>query len=82
MKLPAKPTERALYALVAGGALLVIYLVAFVVSNSGTVQVSFVVGSTGVPLILLMALCVVIGGALGAVVARVATRLRHQGPPA
>ncbi len=82
MKLPGKPTEKALYALVAAGALLVIYAVAFVVSNSGSVQVSFVVGSTRVPLILLMVLCVAIGGALGVVLVRVASRLRHSDPAA
>jgi uncharacterized integral membrane protein len=77
VKLPGKPTEKGLYALVAAGALLVIYLVAFVVSNSGDVNVSFVFVSGNVPLILLMVLCVVIGVAIGALITRVAARLRR-----
>lgn len=71
-----RETERGLYTLIAIGALLVIYVVAFVVSNSTRVEVSFVIFSGRAPLILIMLLCVVIGLLLGVVAARLGMRLR------
>ncbi len=75
-----KRSERGLYTLIAVTALLVIYVVAFVVSNSGDVKVSFVLFGGRAPLILVMTLCVAVGLLLGIAVARVGTRLRNRTP--
>ena len=71
-----RPSERGLYALVAVGALLVIYVVAFVVSNSGSVSLSFVLFHGSLPLILLMVICVALGVGLGVALTRIVARVR------
>jgi uncharacterized integral membrane protein len=73
-----RESERGLYTLIAITALLVIYVVAFVVSNSGRVEVSFVLFSGRAPLILVMVLCVGVGLLLGMVAGRLGTRLRES----
>jgi uncharacterized integral membrane protein len=57
--------DRGLYALIAGVALAVIYLVAFVVSNSQSVKVSFVVADGHLSLIWVMLASLLIGVAAG-----------------
>jgi uncharacterized integral membrane protein len=73
-----RESERGLYTLIAVTALLVIYVVAFVVSNSTRVEVSFVIFSGRAPLIVIMLLCVVIGIALGIIAGRVGIHLRDR----
>jgi len=58
--------DRGLYALIAGVALAVIYLVAFVVSNARTVKVSFVVADGHLSLIWVMLVSLLLGFAAGA----------------
>jgi uncharacterized integral membrane protein len=58
--------DRGLYALIAGVALAIIYLVAFVVSNARTVKVSFVVADGHLSLIWVMLVSLLIGVAGGA----------------
>jgi uncharacterized integral membrane protein len=73
-----RESERGLYTLIAVTALLVIYVVAFVVSNSTRVEVSFVIFSGRAPLIVIMLLCVVIGVAIGVIGGRVGIHLRDR----
>jgi uncharacterized integral membrane protein len=73
-----RESERRLYTLIAVTALLVIYVVAFVVSNSTRVEVSFVIFSGRAPLIVIMLLCVVIGVAIGVIAGRVGIHLRER----
>src|SRR5437879_726730 len=63
MRLPrlGRDPERAFYALLAGLALVVIYLVAFVVSNDRSVKVSFVFASGSGSLIWVMLICTLLG---------------------
>ena len=57
--------ERRLYAIVAIAALLLLFLVAFIVKNSRDVRVSFVAFDATAPLIAVMLACTLIGLALG-----------------
>jgi uncharacterized integral membrane protein len=78
-----RKSERGLYTLIAITALLVIYGVAFVVSNSGRVEVSFVIFSGRAPLILVMTVSALVGLAVGLFANRLAARLRAgKEPPA
>jgi uncharacterized integral membrane protein len=67
-------SERGLYAMLAIVALLVIYLVAFVVANTDRVEVSFVMFDARASLIWVMLVCTVIGVGLGIA----ATSLLHR----
>ena len=62
---PRDVSERGLYAMLAVVALLVIYLVAFVVANTDRVEVSFVMFDARASLIWVMLVCTVIGAGLG-----------------
>jgi uncharacterized integral membrane protein len=68
--------ERILYALVAGLALVVIYLVAFVVSNTREVLVSFVFFEATASLIWVMLACTLLGLAAGVAIVQIRTRRR------
>lgn len=65
-----------MYALLAIAALLIIYLVAFVVANSNRVEVSFVVADARASLIWVMLVCTVIGVIIGIVLAKLWGRTR------
>jgi len=73
----SRASERRLYALLAAAALVVIYLVAFIVSNARSVKVSFVVASGHVSLIWVMLGALLVGVILG--VAAVELRRRAGG---
>jgi uncharacterized integral membrane protein len=73
-----RESERRLYTLIAVTALLVIYVVAFVVSNSTHVRVSFVIFSGQAPLIVVMLLCLVIGLAIGIIAGRLGIHIRER----
>jgi uncharacterized integral membrane protein len=79
MKLPrgrdANP-ERLVYGLMALLALIVIYLVAFVLSNTETVPVSFVLFDTNASLIWVMLICTLLGLIAGVAVSRLVTGRR------
>jgi uncharacterized integral membrane protein len=77
VKLPARKSEQGIYLLIAVAALIVIYVVAFIVTNAKRVQVSFVAFDTRAPLIVLMLACVLLGVVLGILAARIAERRRH-----
>lgn len=72
--------ERRLYAIVAGVALLVLFLVAFVVKNSRDVKVSFVIFDATAPLIAVMVGCAVIGVGIGVGAAVLFLHARDGGP--
>ena len=55
-------------------ALVAIWLVAFIVSNSETVRVSFVFGHVSLSLIWVMIICAVLGAVLAFAIPRVASR--------
>lgn len=76
MKLPERKSEQGIYLLIAVAALVVIYVVAFIVTNSKRVDVSFVAFDARAPLIVLMLMCVLLGVLLGLVGARIAARRR------
>jgi uncharacterized integral membrane protein len=78
VKLPERKSEQGIYLLIAVAALVVIYVVAFIVSNARRVEVSFVAFDAKAPLIVLMLACVLLGLAIGLLVARIARR-REQG---
>ena len=65
-----------MYALLAVAALLIIYLVAFVVANSNRVEVSFVVADAHASLIWVMLVCTTIGVVIGIVLAKLWGRTR------
>ena len=65
-----------MYALLAIAALLIIYLVAFVVANSNRVEVSFVVADAHASLIWVMLVCTAIGVVIGIVLAKLWGRTR------
>jgi uncharacterized integral membrane protein len=65
-----------MYALLAIAALLIIYLVAFVVANSNRVEVSFVVTDAHASLIWVMLVCTAIGIVIGIVLAKLWGRTR------
>lgn len=67
-------SERGVYALIAVVALIVIYLIAFVLKNTASVDISFVVASTKASLIWVMLICILLGIALGLAAARLAGR--------
>jgi uncharacterized integral membrane protein len=76
VKLPERRSEQGIYLLIAVAALVVIYVVAFIVTNSKRVDVSFVAFDARAPLIVLMLMCVLLGVLLGLVGARIAARRR------
>ena len=76
MKLPERKSEQGIYLLIAVAALVVIYVVAFIVSNARRVEVSFVAFDAKAPLIVLMLACVLLGLVIGLLVARIAERRR------
>jgi uncharacterized integral membrane protein len=78
---PQLDKERGLYALIAAASLVVIYVVAFIVSNSGTVKLSFVLFDAHLSLIILMVACLAIGFGLGVLVLRVLERGRRSPEP-
>ncbi|CAA9551885.1 MAG: hypothetical protein AVDCRST_MAG79-2773 [uncultured Thermoleophilia bacterium] len=81
MKLPrgrADP-ERLVYGLLALLALIVIYLVAFVLSNTTTVPVSFVLFDTDASLIWVMLICTLLGLVAGVAASRLVTGRRAGG---
>ena len=79
MKVLGDPrSERGLYGLIAAAALVVIYLVAFIVSNATEVKVSFVLFSGAASLILVMVFCILLGVVLGVVVGRLFERNRTR----
>ena len=65
-----------MYALLAIAALLIIYLVAFVVANSNRVEVSFVVADAHASLIWVMLVCTAIGIVIGIVLSKLWGRTR------
>jgi uncharacterized integral membrane protein len=73
---PQKRSERGVYALIAVIALIVIYLIAFVLKNTTHVKVSFVVASTTASLIWVLLTCILLGIVLGLA----ASRLGHVRP--
>ena len=77
MRKPNVDPERRLYALVAVAALVVIYVVAFIVSNAASVKLSFVVFDASLSLIILMVGCLLIGFGLGILATRVTARRRR-----
>jgi uncharacterized integral membrane protein len=78
VKLPERKSEQGIYLLIAVAALVVIYVVAFIVSNARRVEVSFVAFDAKAPLIVLMLACVLLGLAIGLLVARIAERRRRE----
>jgi uncharacterized integral membrane protein len=74
VKLPERRSEQGIYLLIAVAALVVIYVVAFIVTNSKRVDVSFVAFDARAPLIVLMLICVLLGVLIGIVGARIAQR--------
>ena len=78
MKLPERKSEQGIYLLIAVAALVVIYVVAFIVSNARRVEVSFVAFDAKAPLIVLMLACVLLGLAIGLLVARIARRREQR----
>lgn len=76
MKLPERKSEQGIYLLIAVAALVVIYVVAFIVTNAKRVDVSFVAFDARAPLIVLMLSCVLLGVVIGLVVGRIAERRR------
>src|SRR5687767_15020765 len=65
-----------MYALLAILALVIIYLVAFVVANSNSVEVSFVIADAHASLIWVMLVCTVIGVIIGIVLTKLWSRTR------
>ncbi len=78
MKLPERKSEQGIYLLIAVAALVVIYVVAFIVTNATRVEVSFVAFDTRAPLIVLMVVCVLLGVVIGIAAARIAERRRDH----
>ena len=76
MKLPERKSEQGIYLQIAVAALIVIFLVAFVVSNARRVRISFVAFDAQGPLIAVMLLCILLGLVGGVVIGRVAERRR------
>ena len=76
MKLPERKSEQGIYLQIAVAALIVVFLVAFVVSNSHRVKISFVAFDAQGPLIAVMLLCILFGLVGGIVIGRVAERRR------
>jgi uncharacterized integral membrane protein len=76
VKLPERKSEQGIYLQIAVAALLVIFLVAFVVSNARRVRISFVAFDAQGPLIAVMVLCILLGLVGGVVIGRVAERRR------
>jgi uncharacterized integral membrane protein len=82
VKLPQRNSEQGLYALIAVAALVVIYLVAFVVQNATRVPVSFVAFETDMPLIGVILFGILAGLVVGVGLTRAFERRRRrpQGP--
>ena len=78
---PPSRSERGVYALIAVVALIVIYLIAFVLKNTASVDISFVVASTKASLIWVMLICILLGIALGLAAARLAVRRPSRRSP-
>ena len=72
MKLPERKSEQGIYLQIAVAALVVIFLVAFVVSNTRRVTISLVAFDARGPLIAVMLLCILLGVVGGVVIGRVA----------
>src|SRR3712207_1218677 len=70
-------SERVVYGLIALLALVVIYVVAFVLSNTTSVRVSFVLFETDASLIWVMLICTLLGLLAGVLVSRVVARRRE-----
>jgi len=79
VKLPERKSEQGIYLLIAVAALVVIYVVAFIVTNATRVEVSFVAFDARAPLIVLMVVCVLLGVVIGIVAARIVERRRDDG---
>lgn len=73
---PQTRSERGVYALIAIIALIVIYLIAFVLKNTRSVKVSFVFASTTASLIWVLLVSILLGIVLGLA----ASRLGHVRP--
>ena len=76
MKLPERKSEQGIYLQIAVAALIVIFLVAFVVSNAGRAKISFVAFDAEAPLIVVMVICILLGVIGGVAIGRVAERRR------
>jgi uncharacterized integral membrane protein len=76
VKLPERKSEQGIYLQIAVAALIVIFLVAFVVSNSRRAKISFVAFDTQAPLIVVMVLCILLGVIGGVAIGGVAERRR------
>ena len=76
MKLPERKSEQGIYLQIAVAALIVIFLVAFVVSNAGRAKISFVAFDAEAPLIVVMVVCILLGVIGGVAIGRVAERRR------
>jgi uncharacterized integral membrane protein len=76
VKLPERKSEQGIYLQIAVAALVVIFLVAFIVSNDRRVKISFVAFDAQGPLIAVMLLCILLGVVGGVVIGRVAERRR------
>ncbi len=76
MKLPERKSEQGIYLQIAIAALIIVFLVAFVVSNSDEVKISFVAFDATTPLIAVMLLCVLLGVVGGVAIGRLAERRR------
>lgn len=78
MKLPERKSEQGIYLLIAVAALLIAFLVAFVVSNANRVEVSFVAFDLRAPLIAIMLLCILLGLIGGLAIGRIVERRRAE----
>jgi uncharacterized integral membrane protein len=61
-------------------ALLIVLVTVFAVLNTGEVEVNWIFGTFATPLILLIAVCLIAGFALGAGAARLGERRRRRAP--
>ena len=76
MKLPERKSEQGIYLQIAVAALIVVFLVAFVVSNARRVKISFVAFDAQGPLIAVMVLCILLGVIGGVAIGGLAERRR------
>lgn len=76
MKLPERKSEQGIYLQIAVAALIVIFLVAFVVSNSRRAKISFVAFDAEAPLIVVMVICILLGVVGGVAIGGMAERRR------
>ncbi len=84
MRLPGRlegRPEQSLYVLVGVLAVVLLYIVGFVVANSHSVSVDFVLFSASASLIWVILISLVLGGVLGFALARIGVRRRDRTQP-